>query len=71
MKTPYACDSLLLAKLSKLTPPSYANSCLTVSGIVYWSAGLLGYTNEIDLVLTTFKKICKNTRGRLELLTSI
>ena len=34
-------------------------------------AGLFVYANEIDLVLTTFQKIGKNTHGRLELLISI
>ena len=41
------------------------------SGIIYWYADLFGNANKIDIVLTTFQKIGKNTRGRLELLTSI
>ena len=32
---------------------------------------LFGNANEIDKVLIAFQKIGKNTRGRLELLTSI
>ena len=32
---------------------------------------VFGSANKIDIVLTAFQKIGKNTRGRLELLTSI
>ena len=55
-------------------PPGYSylmSFAQSFSGIVYGYAGLFGNATEIDIVLTAFHKICKNTPGRIKILTSI